>query len=103
VSALWETACCAVFQGAVGAFGASNRTGSVHALLHFTRSSAQPSTVPDVERLGRHLTCEFPAIWSFLDPSIDTTNWRAEQALRPAIVTHKVCGGNWSWHGADSQ
>ena len=58
----------------------------------------------DVERFGRHLTREFPAIWSFLfDPSIDATNWRAEQALRPAVVTRKVCGGNRSWHGAASQ
>jgi integrase len=30
-------------------------------------------------------------------------NWRAEQALRPVIVTRKVCGGNRSWHGAESQ
>jgi hypothetical protein len=36
------------------------------------------------------------------DASIDATNWRAEQALRPAIVTRKVCGGNRSWNGADT-
>jgi len=29
--------------------------------------------------------------------------WRAEQALRPAIVTRKVCGGNRSCDGAHSQ
>jgi hypothetical protein len=37
------------------------------------------------------------------DAAIDATNWRAERALRPAVVTRKVCGGNRSWHGADSQ
>ncbi len=31
-------------------------------------------------------------------------NWRAEQALRPAIVTRKMCGGgNRSPRGADTQ
>ena len=28
------------------------------------------------------------------DPSLDATNWRAEQAIRPAVVIRKVCGGN---------
>jgi hypothetical protein len=28
---------------------------------------------------------------------------RAEQALRRAIVTRKVCGANRSWRGADGQ
>ena len=37
------------------------------------------------------------------DPSIDATNWRAEQAIRPAVVTRKVCGGNRTRHGADTQ
>jgi hypothetical protein len=27
----------------------------------------------------------------------------AEHAIRPAVVTRKVCGGNRSWAGADSQ
>ena len=41
---------------------------------------------------------------SFLwDPSVDATNWRAEQAIRPAVVTRKVCGGNRTQHGADTQ
>jgi hypothetical protein len=26
------------------------------------------------------------------DPTIDATNWRAEHAIRPAVVTRKVCG-----------
>ena len=30
-------------------------------------------------------------------------NWRAEHAIRPAVVTRKVCGGNRSWRGADTQ
>ena len=64
----------------------------------------RPSRVPDVQRFAAHLQREFTAIWSFLfDPTIDATNWRAEHAIRPAVVTRKVCGGNRSWAGADSQ
>ena len=42
----------------------------------------------------------FAFLW---DPSVDATNWRAEQAIRPAVVTRKVCGGNRTRHGADTQ
>ena len=35
--------------------------------------------------------------------SVDATNWRAEHAIRPAVVRRKVCGGNRSRHGADTQ
>ena len=34
---------------------------------------------------------------------MDATNWRAEQAIRPAVVIRKVCGGNRTRHGADTQ
>lgn len=38
-----------------------------------------------------------------LDPEIiDVTNWRPEHALRPAVVTRKVCGGNQSERGAQT-
>jgi transposase len=64
----------------------------------------RPSDVPDVARFATHLDREFTAIWSFLfDPTIDATNWRAERAIRPIVVTRKVCGGNRSWGGAESQ
>lgn len=88
--------------GTISAHGVAVARG--HLITRLSDRLSQPSTVPDVERFGRHLTREFPAIWTFLfDLSIDATNWRAEQALRPVIVTRKVCGGNRSWHGADSQ
>ncbi|MEP7310198.1 MAG: transposase [Acidobacteriota bacterium] len=64
----------------------------------------RPSRVPDVQRFAAHLLREFTTIWPFLsDPTNDATNWRAEHAIRPAVVTRKVCGGNRSWAGADSQ
>jgi transposase len=63
------------------------------------------STIPEVQRFARHLEIELPALFSFLvDPDLDATNWRAEQALRPAVVTRKMCGGgNRSPRGADTQ
>lgn len=62
-------------------------------------------TIPDVQRFARHLTVELPAIFSFLvDPALDATNWRAEQAIRPAVITRKVNGGgNRTPHGAATQ
>jgi transposase len=64
-----------------------------------------PGTIPEMQRFARHLTVEIPALFSFLvDPDLDATNWRAEQALRPAIVTRKMCGGgNRSHRGAETQ
>jgi transposase len=72
-----------------------------------TRLSAildQRSTVPAVRRFAAHLNREWYALFSFLhDPTIPATNWRAEQAIRPAVVTRKVCGGNRTSRGAQTQ
>ena len=62
------------------------------------------STIPAVQRFAAHLTVEASALFTFLgDPAIDATNWRAEHALRPAVVMRKVCGGNRSVRGAQTQ
>ena len=64
-----------------------------------------PGVLPEMRRFARHLEVELPALFSFLvDPDLDATNWRAEQAIRPAVITRKVCGGgNRSRRGADTQ
>jgi transposase len=64
-----------------------------------------PSRRLAVRRFQGHLVREYDAIFSFLfDPTLDATNWRAEQALRPAVVTRKMCGGgNRTARGARSQ
>ena len=41
--------------------------------------------------------------WFLIDPTIDATNYRGEQAIRPAVVNRKVWGGNRTWQGARSQ
>jgi transposase len=75
-----------------------------HLINRLADRLGRASPIPEVDRFARHLTREFVAIWGFLfDPSIDATNWRAEQAIRPAVVTRKVCGGNRSWTGAETQ
>jgi transposase len=65
----------------------------------------RPSRDGRIRRFHQHLVNEFEAIFSFLfDPTLDATNWRAEQALRPAVVTRKMCGGgNRTARGAASQ
>lgn len=64
-----------------------------------------PGLIPEMQRFARHLTVELPALFSFLvDADLDATNWRAEQAIRPAVITRKVNGGgNRSRRGADTQ
>ena len=37
------------------------------------------------------------------DPRIEPTNWKAEQAIRPAVVNRKVWGGNRTVAGARAQ
>lgn len=52
-------------------------------------------------KLLKHLRKQRHALFTFLDePGIDATNWRAEQAIRPAVVARKVWGGNRTWNGA---
>jgi transposase len=63
------------------------------------------STILEVQRFARHLTVELPALFGFpVDPALDATNWHAEQALRRAVITRKVCGGgNRSRRGTDAE
>ena len=65
----------------------------------------QGTTVVDIARFMRHLDRQWDALFTFLfDTSIDATTWRAEQALRGAVITRKVCGGgNRTTRGAVTQ
>jgi transposase len=59
---------------------------------------------PPNRRLLRHLRTERLALFTCLrHPDVEATNWQAEQAIRPAVVTRKVCGGNRTPRGADTQ
>lgn len=59
---------------------------------------------PPNRRFVKHLTREQPYLFTFLrNPDVEATNWWAEQAIRPAVVTRKVFGGNRTWNGAATQ
>jgi transposase len=53
-------------------------------------------------RLLDHLAVEREHLFTSLRvPGVPATNWRAEQAIRPAVVTRKSWGGNRTWAGAE--
>jgi transposase len=63
----------------------------------------RPTHEPNRRLLG-HLSNEREHMFTFLtEPGIQATNWRAEQALRPAIVNRKSWGGNRTPNGARTQ
>jgi len=63
-----------------------------------------PKTHPGNERLAAFLDYHLGEVFNYLrHPEIDATNWRAEQALRPAVVNRKVWGGNRTQAGAEAQ
>ena len=89
-------------DGALGEHGLASLRGRLVARLG--RLVDAPPRLDDAERFAAHLATEFSAVFLFLwDPSLDATNWRAEQAIRPGVVVRKVCGGNRTRHGADTQ
>lgn len=56
---------------------------------------------PPNRRLLDHLGRERAHLFTFLLVSgVQATNWRAEHAIRPAVVTRKTWGGNRTWVGA---
>jgi transposase len=63
----------------------------------------RPTHEPN-RRLLAHLKTEREHMFTFLtEPGVQATNWRAEQALRPAIVNRKSWGGNRTHQGARTQ
>jgi transposase len=63
----------------------------------------RPTHEPNRRLLG-HLRNEREHLFTFLEhPGVQATNWRAEQALRPAIVNRRNWGGNRTTNGARTQ
>jgi transposase len=89
--------------GRLSAHGVAVARGHLENQLNALIDRPGPRRV--VQNFAAHLAIEFPAVFTFLlEPdTIDATNWRAEHALRPAVVTRKVCGGNRSARGAHTQ
>jgi transposase len=54
-------------------------------------------------RLLDHPARERDALFTFLGrDGVQATNWRAEHAIRPAVVCRKAWGGNRTWTGAQT-
>jgi len=65
---------------------------------------ARTVTHPANARLLKHLGKESEHLFTFLErDGVEATNWKGEQAIRPAVVNRKSWGGNFSWAGADTQ
>jgi transposase len=53
------------------------------------------------ERFAKFLEIHLDEVFVYRERSdMDATNWRGEQAIRPAVVNHQVWGGNRTWTGA---
>ena len=88
--------------------GAVSETGLAIALgkleIRLDRALDKSYRLPANQRLANHLLRERQAIFTFLYcPGLDATNYRAEQAIRPMVVTRKVWGGNRTQRGAQTQ
>src|SRR5437762_13593113 len=59
---------------------------------------------PENQRFAKHLLHEYDRLFLYLNcPGLEATNWRGEQAIRPAVVNRKVWGGNRGDPGAKTQ
>jgi transposase len=66
--------------------------------------TARPRAPAAHERLAAHLHDHLLQWFLFLiNPAVPATNYRGEQAMRPAVVNRKVWGGNRTEAGAEAQ
>jgi transposase len=89
-------------EGMISEHGLAVATGRLEATLE--RLLDQPYQLPEDKKLAKHLLHEFDYLFTYLKcPGLEATNWRGEQAIRPAVVTRKVWGGNRNERGANTQ
>jgi transposase len=89
-------------QGAISAHGLWVAAGRLTAQLD--RLVQGRFTHPGNRRLAKFVAGHVDEILAYLwHPGMDATNYRGEQALRPAVVNRKVWGGNRTWVGARAQ
>lgn len=89
-------------DGEISPHGLAVLTGKLEAQMR--RTLQGNIQYPPNLRFVKHLRTEQPHLFTFLhDLDVEATNWWSEQAIRPAVVTRKVCGGNRTWAGAATQ
>jgi transposase len=70
----------------------------------FNRHIDNPAMDDDIVKFAAYLVRSRQEIFVFLhEPDVPATNYRAEQAIRPAVVNRKMSGGNRTWAGALDQ
>ena len=85
----------AVARGRLERHATEERAGRLDRLLAL-RPKAEAG-----RRFLNHLARHRDQLLTFLDEeNLEATNWPAEQAIRPAVVNRKVCGGNRTPAGA---
>ena len=68
------------------------------------RFLAWKPTDDENRKLVKHLRNERDALFTFLrNPAVPASKWWGEQAIRPAVVTRKIWGGNRTAYGAITQ
>ncbi len=89
-------------QGEISPHGvliiAGRLTAQLHRVVHgrFTHEGNR--------RLANFLGNHLDEVFAYLrHPGMAATNYRGEQAIRPAVVNRKVWGGNRTWPGAQAQ
>lgn len=89
-------------EGAISQHGLAVATGRLKSQMKELLD--RKYRLPDNIRLAKHLTHEYDYLFTYLKfHGLEATNWRGEQAIRPAVTTRKVWGGNRTNNGARTQ
>jgi len=89
-------------DGEVSDHGLASATGRIE--LNMARLLDTNYRSEQNRRLAKHLSHEFDHLFTYLKcPGLEATNYRGEQAIRPAVVARKVWGGNRTANGAHTQ
>ena len=89
-------------EGEISSHGLASAAGRLAADME--RLLAPHYRSPENQRFAKHLLHEYDRLFLYLNcPGLEATNWRGEQAIRPAVVARKVWGGNRTENGAHAQ
>ncbi len=89
-------------DGTISNHGLRIAKGKIEAKMD--RLLDEPDLHDESLRFAIHLHRYRDGMFLFLDrPDVDATNYRAEQAIRPAVINRKTSGGNRTPRGAEAQ
>lgn len=89
-------------EGTISLRGLRIAKGKIEAKMD--RLLDEPDSHDESVRFAIHLHRYREGMFLFLDrPDVDATNYRAEQAIRPAVINRKTSGGNRTPPGARAQ